>query len=83
MRLLSAALFLTLLSLRFCRAGAAPLPAPRQVEIPAGSGTLHAQLYKPDGDGPFPIVIALHGCGGLAAHPSRCSRATATGPNSC
>jgi dienelactone hydrolase len=27
---------------------------------------LHAQLYKPDGDGPFPVVIALHGCGGLA-----------------
>ena len=29
---------------------------------------LHAQLYKPDGDGPFPVVIALHGCGGLAGH---------------
>jgi dienelactone hydrolase len=26
---------------------------------------LHAQLYKPAGDGPFPVVIALHGCGGL------------------
>ena len=49
-------------------AGAAPLPAPHQVEIPSGSGVLHAQLYKPDGDGPFPVVIALHGCGGLAGH---------------
>jgi dienelactone hydrolase len=29
---------------------------------------LHAQLYKPDGDGPFPVVIALHGCGGLGGH---------------
>jgi dienelactone hydrolase len=29
---------------------------------------LHAQLYKPDGDGPFPVVIALHGCGGLSGH---------------
>jgi dienelactone hydrolase len=47
-------------------AGAAPLPAPRQVEIPASNLTLHAQLYKPDGDGPFPTVIGLHGCGGLA-----------------
>jgi dienelactone hydrolase len=47
-------------------ADAAPLPAPHQVEIPSGSATLHAQLYKPDGDGPFPTVIALHGCGGLA-----------------
>ncbi len=41
--------------------------APRQVEIPSGSVTLRAQLYKPDGDGPFPTVIALHGCGGLAS----------------
>ena len=44
---------------------AAPLPAPHLVEIPAANLTLHAQLYKPDGDGPFPTVIALHGCGGL------------------
>jgi dienelactone hydrolase len=42
------------------------LPAPRQVDIASGDGTLHAQLYKPEGDGPFPVVIALHGCGGLA-----------------
>jgi dienelactone hydrolase len=46
-------------------ATAAPLAAPQQVEIPANSGTLHAQLFKPDGAGPFPTVIALHGCGGL------------------
>ena len=49
-------------------AAAEPLPAPREVEIPSGSGTLRAELYKPDGDGPFPTVIALHGCGGLAGH---------------
>ena len=42
------------------------MPAPHQVDIPLGNGILHAQLYKPDGDGPFPVVIALHGCGGLA-----------------
>src|SRR5258705_3574843 len=64
MRLLSATLSLTLLAAA-CTAGAAPLPAPRQVDIPASGLTLHAQLYKPDGDGPFPTVIALHGCGGL------------------
>jgi dienelactone hydrolase len=29
---------------------------------------LHAQLYKPEGSGPFPAVIALHGCGGLGTH---------------
>jgi dienelactone hydrolase len=44
---------------------AAPLAAPQQVEIPSSGGTLHAQLFKPDGSGPFPTVIALHGCGGL------------------
>ncbi len=64
MRLLS-----TLISLGFLAAAsaaiAAPLPAPQQVEIPSSSGTLHAQLFKPDGSGPFPTVIALHGCGGL------------------
>ncbi|MCP3472912.1 dienelactone hydrolase family protein [Bradyrhizobium sp. CCGUVB1N3] len=43
-------------------------PAPQAIEIPLGSGTLHAQLYKPDGEGPFPTVIALHGCGGLGSH---------------
>jgi dienelactone hydrolase len=49
-------------------ADAAALPAPHQVDIPAANLTLHAQLYKPDGDGPFPTVIALHGCGGLGGH---------------
>jgi dienelactone hydrolase len=67
MRLLSATAFLTLLAVAFA-ADAAPLPAPRQVDIPLSSGTLHAQLYQPDGDGPFPVVIALHGCGGVAGH---------------
>lgn len=61
MRLLSAALILTLW------AGAAhAAPAPQQVDIPSGKLTLHAQLYRPGGDGPFPTVIALHGCGGLS-----------------
>jgi dienelactone hydrolase len=61
MRLLSAALIPMLW------AGAAPAaPAPQQVDIPSGKLTLHAQLYRPDGNGPFPTVIALHGCGGLS-----------------
>ena len=63
MRVLSAILFLTLFAVA-CPADAAPLPA--QVEVPSGTAILHAQLYKPDGDGPFPVVIALHGCDGLA-----------------
>src|SRR5262249_50683772 len=61
MRLLSATFLLTLSVV----AGAAAA-APQQVEIPAGKLDLHAQLYKPDGNGPFPVVIALHGCGGLS-----------------
>jgi dienelactone hydrolase len=67
MRLLSAVTFLTLFAAAFA-ADAAPLSSPHQVDIPSSSGTLHAQLYKPDGDGPFPVVIALHGCGGLGGH---------------
>ncbi|HZC96132.1 MAG TPA: dienelactone hydrolase family protein [Bradyrhizobium sp.] len=67
MRALSASLFLTLFAVAFA-AGAAPLPAPHQVDIPSANVTLHAQLYKPEGNGPFPTVIALHGCGGLGGH---------------
>ena len=67
MRALAATLLLTLFAVT-CAADAAPLPAPRQVEIPAANLILHAQLYRPDGDGPFPAVIALHGCGGLGGH---------------
>ncbi|MGY8634425.1 dienelactone hydrolase family protein [Bradyrhizobium sp. 14AA] len=65
MRLRLTTLFLTLL---MSAAHAAPAPAPQQVDIPLASGILHAQLYKPEGEGPFPTVIALHGCGGLGGH---------------
>src|ERR1700745_250649 len=64
MRLKSATALLTFFAVAFS-AVAAPVP-PREVEIPEGTTTLRAQLFKPDGDGPFPTVIALHGCGGLA-----------------
>ncbi|WP_167406991.1 dienelactone hydrolase family protein [Bradyrhizobium forestalis] len=63
MRLRLTALFLTLLM-----SAAHAAPAPQPVEIPLASGVLHAQLYKPEGAGPFPAVIALHGCGGLGGH---------------
>lgn len=62
--LLSALVLLLLMS----SAHAAPAPAPQAVEIPLSSGVLHAQLFKPEGEGPFPAVIALHGCGGLGSH---------------
>jgi dienelactone hydrolase len=63
MRLRLTALFLMLLM-----PAAHASPVPQQVDIPLSSGVLHAQLYKPEGDGPFPTVIALHGCGGLGNH---------------
>jgi dienelactone hydrolase len=67
MRVLSA-LILAIVLAPSIAADAAPLPAPQAIDIPQASGALHALLYKPDGDGPFPTVIALHGCGGLATH---------------
>src|SRR3984957_6246775 len=49
-------------------AEAAAVPVPQAVEIPSGAAVLHAQLFRPEGNGPFPVVIALHGCGGLSGH---------------
>jgi dienelactone hydrolase len=42
-----------------------PAVAAEQVEIPGGDTMLRGVLYRPDGAGPFPGVVALHGCGGL------------------
>jgi poly(3-hydroxybutyrate) depolymerase len=50
---------------------------PVPVEIPNGDSKLRALLYKPDGNGPFAVVIGLHGCEGLPK-PRR-PRAIATG----
>ena len=47
-------------------AGFTAAKAREQVEISQGGVTLRAVLYRPDGPGPFPAVVALHGCGGLA-----------------
>jgi dienelactone hydrolase len=43
--------------------------AAEQVDIPDGTLTLHATLYRPEGSGPFPAVVALHDCGGLSGRP--------------
>jgi dienelactone hydrolase len=35
------------------------------ITLPGRDGlTLQAKLYKPSGSGPFPAIVALHGCGG-------------------
>ena len=67
MRFFACLALMTLIAASFA-AAAAPLPAPQSVEIPAPEGVLRAELYKPEGNGPFPTVIALHGCGGLGGH---------------
>lgn len=43
----------------------APAAAMEQVEIAAGATTLKAMLIKPDGAGPFPVIVGMHGCDGL------------------
>jgi dienelactone hydrolase len=45
-----------------------PQVAPVPVDIPQANGTLHGLLYKPEGNGPFAAVIAVHGCSGLTGH---------------
>ena len=39
--------------------------AAEQVDIPQADVTLHGVLFRPDGAGPFPGVVALHGCESL------------------
>jgi dienelactone hydrolase len=36
-----------------------------RVTFPVSDGVLNGALYLPPGTGPFPAVIAMHGCGGL------------------
>jgi dienelactone hydrolase len=36
-----------------------------RVRVPMDEGQLDGVLYRPTGPGPFPAVVALHGCGGL------------------
>lgn len=42
---------------------------PESVSIPADGehqpGRLDARLFKPQGQGPFPAIVAMHGCSGL------------------
>jgi dienelactone hydrolase len=67
MRLLSAlhSLVIPFAMLAAVAAHGKPLAAPEMVDIPRANGVLHSLLYKPEGNGPFATVIALHGCSGL------------------
>lgn len=57
---------------------AAAGPAAEHVNIPGHDVTLHATLYRPQGAGPFPALVALHDCGGL--HPRRGATSQLYGP---
>jgi acetyl esterase len=35
----------------------------RELEIPSPAGSIPARLYRPEGDGPLPLVVYLHGGG--------------------
>jgi dienelactone hydrolase len=58
-----------LAALAFGAAAAAGAVSER-VDIPADNLALHGTLYRPEGDGPFPAVVALHDCGGLTHRPA-------------
>src|ERR1700681_158074 len=42
-----------------------PATAAEQVDIPQPDAPLHGILFRPEGAGPFPGVVALHGCESL------------------
>ncbi|HEY6254962.1 MAG TPA: dienelactone hydrolase family protein [Xanthobacteraceae bacterium] len=46
-------------------AAASVAAAAEQVDIPQADITLHGVLFRPEGAGPFPSVVALHGCESL------------------
>jgi dienelactone hydrolase len=54
-----------LVSLALLLTTAASAGGYERVRIPIDEGQLEGVLYRPVGPGPFPAVVALHGCGGL------------------
>jgi dienelactone hydrolase len=51
--------------------GIARAGSPETVEYNDGEITLKAMVYKPEGAGPFPAVIAMHDCSGLTNSAGR------------
>jgi dienelactone hydrolase len=55
-----------LLPIYLTAAALAPSPAGAEpVAFPGRDLTIHGELFRPDGPGPFPAIVALHGCAGL------------------
>ena len=57
----------------FCLLAATQANAAETVKITdaRGTTTLNAQLFVPDGEGPFPALVLLHGCAGIKDHHHR------------
>jgi dienelactone hydrolase len=46
--------------------------ASTDADLSAGSAsTITGYLYRPEGAGPFPAVIGMHGCNGLVDHQGK------------
>jgi dienelactone hydrolase len=58
-------LLVLLVSVALAATTGASAVEPVRFDLPHGDGHLKAVLYRPDGVGPFPSVVGLHGCGGL------------------
>lgn len=58
-----------LFALCMAQPAAAAGQTPDRVSIPGGGknepATLEAMFFKPQGQGPFPAIVAMHGCSGL------------------
>jgi dienelactone hydrolase len=48
--------------------------AAEDVVFPGAGIELAARLYKPEGSGPFPAVVLMHGCSGMWIDPGRPNR---------
>jgi dienelactone hydrolase len=55
-------IFITLISLLI---PACSVAAAEKIEFGVGEYRLTAELYRPAGTGPFPAIVAMHGCNGL------------------
>src|SRR5437762_13542607 len=42
-----------------------PAATAEKIEFGDGEYRLNAELYRPEGAGPFPTIVAMHGCSGL------------------
>ena len=55
-----------------------PVGEVREIRVPGGAGERPARLYRPDGDGPWPTTVFLHGggfvIGDLDTHDQVCRR---------